>query len=65
MTEATKQKFNKAYLETAEALHAFRALSDPITVSQIAVIRRILCGVTTKLVSVESELALSEERQRA
>lgn len=65
MTEATHNKLLKAKQETAEALDAFLEMEDPITVSQIAVIRRILCGVTTKLVSVEAELALSEERQRS
>lgn len=65
MTEATQAKLVKAKQETSEAMSAFLRMEDPITVSQIAVIRRLLCGVTTKLVSVEAELALSEERQRS
>lgn len=62
---STAEKILLSEKETAEALAGFDVikLQGP-NVSQVAHIRRLLCGVTAKLVCAESELALEEERKR-
>lgn len=59
-----KDKLVKARDETADALDAFKELADPPSPLQVADIRRKLCAVTGKLLSVESELALQAEKER-
>ena len=58
-------KLSEARNDTADALHYFQLLeAQGATVSKVANIRRILCGVTSKLTRIELELALEEERKR-
>lgn len=65
MTAATQIKLRLCQRETADALDQFFAMSEPATVADVARIRRILCSVTSKLVSVESEIAAGDERRRS